>query len=146
MTSELQRSRIGVRLMSSLLALDLAKSFINPALWILGESTSVISTVAKLATWADALGVVFIVSALMVAPYIVMQITMPDCPYRLFLTRCACNGLILGGVLWAYMAYLSRNLDYDTATIVFLTNSLFPIAMAGLLAYSINAEQIEAGR
>lgn len=143
MTSELHRSRIGVRLMSALLALDLAKNFISPALWIYGESTSVIGTVARLATWPQALAVLFAASAVMVGPYILMQLFCPNCTNRMRWTRCACRGLRLGGVLWFFMAYLSRDLDYEVATSVFVLNCVFSVAMAAILGYGINLEQIE---
>lgn len=143
MTTELQRSRIGVRMMSALLALDLAKNFISPALWILGESKSVIGTVATLATWPWALGVIFVAAAAMAAPYIVMHLFLPNYSHQVECTQWACRGMLIGGVIWIYMAYLSRNLDYEVATGVFLFNGVFSIAMAAILGYGINLEQLE---
>ena len=129
--------------MSALVAIDLAKNVISPALWIYGESTSVIGTVARLATWPEGLAAVFIISALLIIPYIAMQLFNPDIPSRDTWTRLACQGLILGGVLWVYMAYLSRNLDYDVVTPLFAFNGVMSIVMAGILGYGINQNQIE---
>lgn len=144
MIDELTRSRIGVRMLSVLLALDLAKNFVSPALWIMGETSSVVSNVSRLATWPDALAGVFIVAAVLVAPYIVMQLICPMCERKTQYTQWACRGMLIGGVLWFYMAYLSRNLDYDVATSLFVINGVFSMAMAAILGYGINLEQLDA--
>jgi len=143
MMSELQRSRICVRLISALLAIDLAKNFISPAMWIFGEPRSVIGTVARLATWPDGLALVFCVSAVLVVPYILMQLFSPNMPSRNRWTQWACRGLIMGGVIWMYMSYLSRSLDYEVVTALFAFNGVMAIVMAGLLGYGINQDQIE---
>lgn len=129
--------------MSSLLALDLAKNFVSPAMWILGETSSIVSTVAATATYPWTLAALFFTAASMAVPYIVMQLVLPGCHLRTRFTQWACKGMSLGGVIWFFMAYLSRNLDYDVATSVFLLNGVFSISMAGILGYGINLEQIQ---
>jgi len=143
MMSELQRSRICVRFISALLAIDLAKNFISPAMWIYGEPRSVIGTVARLATWPDGLALVFCLAAAMVVPYILMQLFTPNMQNRHTWTRWGCRGLITGGVIWLYMSYLSRNLDYEVVTVLFAFNGVMSIVMAGILGYGINQDQIE---
>lgn len=142
--NELERSRLGVRLLSVLLALDIAKNFVSPAMWIAAEEKSVIYTVAQLAAYPEAMAAVWLLSAAMVGPYVLMQIFLPECRYARQITKLACNGVCLGGVLWVYLAYLSRNLDYDIVTPLFLINGLGSIALGAVLAYGLNAEQIAA--
>jgi len=137
------RSQLSGRLMSALLAIDLAKNFISPAMWIYGESRSVIGTVARLATWPDGLALIFCVSAAVVVPYIIVQLFNPNSPSRNMWAQWACRGLIMGGVLWIYMSYLSRNLDYAVVTSLFSFNGAMSLVMAGILGYSINQDQIK---
>jgi len=143
MASGLRRSELGVRLMSAMLALDLAKNFVSPAMWIYGESRSVIGTVARLATWPDGLALVFCLAAAMVVPYILMQLFKPNIASRNVWTQWACRGLLMGGVIWMYMAYLSRDLDYEVVTSLFTFNGAMSLVMAGILGYGINQDQIE---
>lgn len=132
-----------VRLISAMLALDLAKNFVSPAMWIYGESRSVIGTVARLATWPEGLALVFCLSAVVVVPYILMQLFSPNMPGRNNWTQWACRGLIMGGVIWIYMAYLSRGLDFAVVTSLFTFNGVMSIVMAGILGYGINQDQID---
>jgi len=143
MIGNVLRSKICVRFISALLAIDLAKNFISPAMWIYGEPRSVIGTVARLATWPEGLALMFCVSALLVVPYVLMRLFRPNMASRNMWTQWACRGLIMGGVIWMYMAYLSRNLDYQVATILFSFNGVMAIVMAGILGYGINQDQIE---
>lgn len=144
MRSELDRSRLGVRLMSVLLALDIAKNFISPALWILGEDKSVISVTARLATQPEALAALWLLAALMVAPYVLVQLFAPECGAKRSATKLASRGVCLGGVLWVYLAYLSRNLDYEIATGLFVINGIGSVALGAVLAYGLNSEQLYA--
>lgn len=142
--NELERSRLGVRLLSVLLALDIAKNFISPAVWIMGERQSVVSTVARLATYPDALAMLWLLSALLVLPYVAMQIFFPGCRQARRITKLACHALCAGGVLWVYVAYLSRNLDYSMATSLFVANGIGSIGLGAVLAYGLNSEQLAA--
>ena len=142
--SELERSRLGVRLLSILLALDIAKNFVSPALWILGENSSVISTTARLSSSPEALAALWLLSALMVAPYVVAQLFAPQCRAKRAATKLASRGVCIGGVLWVYLAYLSRNLDYSIATSLFILNGFGSIALGAVLAYGLNSEQLAA--
>ena len=144
--AELHRSQLGVRMLSVLLALDIAKNFVSPAMWILGESRSVVGIVARLATWPDMLAVTWIAAAVLVAPYIAMQTFFPRVRYQRAITRMACNGVCLGGIVWMYMAYISRNLDYGIATWLFVLNSVASVALGGVLAFGLNSEQKAAAQ
>ena len=142
--NELERSKLGVRLLSVLLALDIAKNFISPAMWILGEDRSVIGTTARLASSPEALAALWLMSALMVAPYVAIQLFSPDCQAKRAFTKLASRGVCIGGVLWVYLAYLSRNLDYSIATGLFILNGFGSIALGAVLAYGLNSDQLAA--
>lgn len=144
MRSELARARLGVRLLSVLLALDIAKNFISPALWILGENSSVVSTTARLASHPEVLALLWLLAALMVAPYVLVQLVAPECRAKRMATQLASRGVCLGGVLWVYLAYLSRNLDYDIATGLFILNGLGSVGLGAVLAYGLNSDQMYA--
>ena len=132
----------GHRVMSVLLALDIARDFVTPALWIVGETTSVISTTARLASFPELLAFAWLLAALMVAPYILMQLFAPDCRWRRKIIKIGCNGVCLGGVMWVYLAYLSKNLDYGIATSTFIGNGISSVALGAVLAWGLNKEQI----
>lgn len=132
----------GPRVMAVLLALDIARDFVTPALWIVGETTSVISTTARLATFPELLALAWLLAALMVAPYILMQLFAPDCRWRRKIIKVGCNGVCLGGVMWVYLAYLSKNLDYGIATSTFIGNGISSVALGAVLAWGLNKEQI----
>ena len=132
----------GPRVMSVLLALDIARDFVTPALWIVGETTSVISTTARLATFPELLALAWLLAALMVLPYILMQVFSPDCRWRRKIIKIGCNGVCLGGVMWVYLAYLSKNLDYGIATSTFIGNGISSVALGAVLAWGLNKEQI----
>ena len=71
-----------------------------------------------------------------------VQLFWPDCKIRRELTKLACKGLCFGGVLWVYMAYLSKNLDYGIATAQFITNGIASVSLGAVLAYGLNSDQI----
>lgn len=144
MRSELEVARLASRLLSVLLALDIAKNFISPALWILGENSSVISTTARLASNPHALAVVWFLASLMVAPYVLVQLFAPLCSFKRLATKWACRGVCLGGVIWVYLAYLSKNLDYDIATTLFIFNGVSSVALGAVLAFGLNSDQLQA--
>lgn len=144
MRNELESSRLAVRLLSILLALDIAKNFVTPALWILGENSSVISTTARLSSNPEALALVWLAASLMVCPYVLVQLLAPKCALKRLATKWACRGVCLGGVVWVYLAYLSKNLDYEIATGLFIFNGLSSVALGAVLAFGLNNEQLQA--
>ena len=46
------------------------------------------------------------------------------------------------GVLYAYLGFLSRDLDYEYVTLSFILMSVINMSMAAALAYGLNAAQI----
>ena len=144
MRNELDAARLAARLMSVLLALDIAKNFISPALWILGEDRSVIGTTARLASNPHAMALVWLAASAMVAPYVLVQLFAPDCGGKRLATKWACRGVCLGGVLWIYLAYLSKNLDYEIATGLFIFNGVSSVALGAVLAFGLNNDQLQA--
>lgn len=144
MRSELEAARLASRLLSVLLALAIAKEFVIPALWILGENSSAISITARLASHPHALAMVWLLAAAMVAPYVLVQLVAPQCRARRRATKWACRGVCLGGVLWIYLAYLSKNLDYEIATGIFILNGVSSVALGAVLAFGLNNDQLRA--
>ena len=132
----------GYRVMSALLAYDIAKDFVTPALWIVGETTSVISTSSRLATAPGLLALAWLLAALMVVPYIAMQLFAPDCRWRRKIVKIGCNGVCLGGVMWVYLAFLSKNLDYGIATGTFMGNGISSVLLGAVFAWGLNKEQL----
>ena len=121
------------------MALDMIENMISPALWILGEQRSLISTIASLSSSRTVLGYAWLAAAVMLLPYLVAQLI--DKGSRRT-TRLACLSLSLSGVLWTYIAFLARNLDYQYVSGLFIFDGLISLVMAGVLANSINDEQL----
>ena len=146
MTGDINRLQSAVRSLSVLLCFKIIEDFINPALWVLNEGRSVMATVAAMSSSSTALAACWLAASLMVVPYIIMQIWFPDCRHRRKLAQFAIYGMISGGCVWGFMAWLSRNLDYRYVTFNFIVFTIFSIAAAALLANSLNNDQKQAER
>ena len=135
--------KIEVRLLGGLLAMALGGNMIIDALWIFSEHT-VMSKVAQLSTYPAALAVYWIVAAALITPYFMVQVLNMFKRYNRHITRLACWSVMAGGVLYAYMGFLSRNLDYQYVTMSFIIASVMNLAMATALAYTLNSAQRRA--
>ena len=129
------------RFLAGLLAADLGFGLAQLGLLILHEDRSIVSLVARLAGHPGMLASAFLVLAVLLLPYLAIQIFSPSPKTRLTVVRLTVHALCAAGVLRIYFAWLSRNLDADTVTGVFLMNGGWCIAMAAVLAYSINNKQ-----
>ncbi len=138
-----QNSSRMIRLLAIVLAFDMIQNMVSPAVWILGASGSIVSTVSRLATWPDAVAWAYVAAAALIIPFMATQLAGRSCRRC---TRFACLGLCVGGVLWMYLAWLGRDLDYPALPWLFGFNCVVSIAMGGVLAISINDHQkLEAG-
>lgn len=126
------------RLLSVVLSLDMIQNMVSPAVWILGTSHSVVSTVSRLAAYPQVIAYCWLALAFLMLPYTWEQITGKPC---VACTRLACFSLCAGGVLWVFLAYLARSLDYPNIDFLFGFNGLISILMGAVLANSINDEQ-----
>lgn len=142
MRLELTHFKTECRLLSVLLAISLQFNMIEPSLLMLHEPDSLVWAVAGLSGGRTILALAFLGFALLMVPYVTMQIVDPNTRHRPRIIRIACAALCLGGVLWVYLAFLSRNLDYDTITGIFCRNGIWNIGMAAVLAYHLNNKQI----
>ncbi len=132
-----------IRLLAVVLAFDMIQNMVSPAVWILGASGSIVATVSRLATYPDALAWAWLIAALLIVPFMATQLVGRSCRRC---TRFAVLGLCVGGVLWMYLAYLGRDLDYPALPFLFGFNCVVSVAMGAVLAISINDHQkLEAG-
>lgn len=135
----MSNARRTIRLLSVLLALTMTKNMISPALWILGERRSVISAIASLSSSAQVLAWLWLTAAALMLPYLLAQLANHASRRA---TRLACLALSASGVLWMYIAFLARNLDYQYIGSLLVFDGLMCIALSALLANSINDEQL----
>ena len=142
-TTNLRRLYATIRSLSVLVSFQIMTDFISPALWVLYEPTSVISKVATLASSPTALAVVWLASALAVFPFVFMQAFIPACRHRRVIMKTANFGMIGGALVWVFMSFLSRNLDYEFAVWNFIFNAITSLAMAAIIANSLNNDQKE---
>lgn len=133
-------SQIEVRLFGALLALTLASNMVIDALWILSQET-IISKVARLSSYPQALSIYWFAAAAFVAPYFLMMALGIFGKHHGLIVRMACRAVMAGGMLYAYLGFLSRNLDYRYVMESFIVMSLLNIGMAAALAYGLNAAQ-----
>lgn len=133
--------KIEVRLFGALLALTLASKMVIDALWILSQET-VISKVARLSIYPEALSVWWLMAAALILPYFLMQAVGVFGNHHRPIVRLACRAVMASGVLYAYLGFLSRNLDYNYVTESFVLMSVLNMSMAAALAHGLNAAQI----
>ena len=133
--------KIEVRLFGALLAITLASKMVIDALWILSQET-IISKVAKLSFYPEAFTTYWLITAALVVPYFLYQAFGMFGESQRQVVKLACRSIMASGVLYAYMGFLSRNLDYKFVTLGFVLLSLLNMAMAAVLAYGLNASQI----
>lgn len=132
-----------IRLLAIVLAFDMIQNMVSPAVWILGASGSIVSTVSRLATYPEGLAWAWLVAAALIVPFMATQLAGRNCRRC---TRLACLGLCFGGALWMFLAWLGRDLDYPALPYLFGFNCIVSVAMAMVLAISINDHQkLEAG-
>lgn len=143
MTPHADDSRLEARLLGAVLAYELGKDMIASGVWM-QQTETMIGRIALLSSSAVVFAYVWMALALLVAPYLFVQITGRFAIYRATATRLACWAVLGSGVLWVYLAYLSKNLDYGSVTWVLVLHGLTCIAMAGILACSLNAAQRRA--
>ena len=127
------------RLLAIVLSLDMVQNMVSPAVWILGASGSIVAKVARLATYPDAVAWAWLAMSALMLPYLVAQI---GGRASVLCTRLACLSLCGGGMLWMFLAWLGRDLDYSALIYLFGFNCLISIAMGAVLAYSINQQQL----
>lgn len=133
-----------LRLMGGLLAVALGGNMVSDALWVLSEHT-ITSKVAQLSTYPHLLAALWMLCAALVIPYFLLQAFVTrSAKRRVIFTRLACWAVMAGGVLYAYMGYLSRALDYSYITEIFVGTALLNMSMAAVLAYGLNAAQRRA--
>jgi len=135
--------KIEVRLLGGLLATALGGNMVVDALWIFSEHT-VMSKIAQLSTYPQALAYYWMLSAVLITPYFLVQVLNMFKSHNRRITRLACWSIMAGGVLYAFMAFLSRNLDYQYVTASFVASSILNMAMATALAYTLNSSQRRA--
>lgn len=135
--------KIELRLLGALLATALGGNMFIDGLRVLSDQT-VTSKVAHLTTNPDMLAAYWLILAILVVPYFLTQVFESLEHHRTKATRLACWAVMAGGVLYAYMGYLSRNLDYKYMTGIFIATTLANMGMAAALAYSLNAAQLLA--
>lgn len=146
MTADLTRLQAAVRSLSVLVSFEIVMDFVSPAMWVLSEQTSVLSNVARLSSSPTALALCWLLAALLVVPFVLMEVFWRGCKHRRSVIKLATYGMILGAVIWVFMAFLTRNLDYRFAVWNFLFNGAGSLAMGALMANGLNNDQIEIVR
>lgn len=139
---ELTHFKRECRLLSVLLISDLIFQMLQTAALIFSSGYSQSSSIAALSGFPSLIAVAFITCALLVLPYLFVQAFKPFSPCRKYVVKTACAALCVSGVLQVYMAFLSRVLDLDTVTWIFVRNGVWTIALAAILAYGLNNKQI----
>lgn len=140
MNQKMKNYATSARLFGALLAFEVAKGMFTGGLWIMSE-LSVVGKVARLSTHPYALAIFWMSLALLVVPYLLSQFFNLWENHRHELSRYTCWAVMAGGVVWVYLAYLSRNMDYAHVTNIFLVNGATCIGLAAVLAYGLNREQ-----
>lgn len=127
-------------LLGALLAADIMKGMLSAGFWILTGGT-MISRVAGMSSHPSILALFWMVLALLIIPYFAMQVFGVWTQHRRSIIRLACRAILASGVLWAYLAFLSKNIDIYGVTGVFILHSFTCVLMSALLASSINTAQ-----
>ena len=132
------------RCFSIVATFEILMDFISPALWILTTPQSIIAKVASMSTSANIIGGMWLMASVLVIPFVLMQLIDPDYENRRGVIKLCNYGISAGAMLWFFMAFLARNLDYEYIILNFCFNGVGALVMAGMLANSLNNDQIEA--
>lgn len=144
MTINIKRLQTMARCFSIVAACEILMDFISPAMWIMTAPQSIMAKVANLSTSGIALGVVWLLAGALVVPFVLMQFINPNYEHRRMVIKTCNVGNIAGALIWFFMAFLARNLDYEFIIFNFVFNGVGALVMAGLLANSLNNDQIES--
>lgn len=138
MKAALAHANLSSRLLGAVLAYELTKDMISAGLWIL-QPESMMGRIGRLSSDPVVFAGLWMLLALLVAPYLVMQITGYGEAMSGRIIRLACWAILASGVFWVYLAYLSKNLDYAYVTLIFMLHGASCLAMAAILASGLNA-------
>jgi hypothetical protein len=130
------------RLLSAVMAFELGKDMATCGVWMM-EADSLMGRIGSLSSSPRVFAYAWMALALLVLPFFVLQVTGWGKACRRILTRLALWALLCSGVFWTYLAFLSKNLDYASVTSIFLLHGTTCIAMAAILAYGLNAAQLQ---
>ena len=140
MERALGEQTVECRLLGALLALDLMSRMLTAGIWVL-EANTMMSRIAGLSSFPQAMAYLWMALAVGVLPYFCMQAFGLGLKWRRKITRLACRTILFSGVLWAFLAYLSKNIDSTHIKGIFLLHSFIAVAMSAILASSINTAQ-----
>jgi len=139
--TELQHNQVQLRMLQILLSLSMMFDMFDPATFILTEPSSIIHRVSALAYSPELLAYIFVMLGVLLAPYALMQIFCPCHARRRGITQLACLALAVASLQWMYMAYLSRDLDIESITGVWIRTGLGALGYSLVLALTLNAER-----
>lgn len=138
MKAALVNATLSSRLLAAVLAFELGKDMITTGLWML-QPESMTNRIARLSSAPELFAYLWMILALLVVPYFVLQVSGYGQELHGRITRLACWAILTSGVFWVYMGYISKNLDYGYITEIFLANGFTCLAMAATLAGGLNA-------
>lgn len=128
------------RLSTALLAGSLVFDMVAGALWIISDQ-SVTGRVAQLSSYPKAMAAAWLLLAVLTVPYMVMQTCAVWAGHKIKFIELACFATFFSGAFWVFLGYLSKNLDYQYVTTIFVINGLINVATSTILAYGLNAAQ-----
>lgn len=141
--SELKDLRLELRLVCAVLAFYLAKDMVAGGMWVL-SAQSITGRIAQLSTYPTLLAACWILLAVPVAPYLLVQLLDIFPHHATTIKRVALRAIMANGAIWGFLGYLSKNLDYQFVTEIFVINALVCFAMSAVMAYGINSAQRRA--
>jgi len=128
------------RLLCAVLAYELSKSMATGGLWIL-SSQSITGRIAALSTYPNVLAIVWIALSLLVLPFFFAKLLNAESRYSRLIAWFGRRAILCGGVIWFFLAFLSKNLDYEFVTMIFIANGATCFAVSLVLARGINNAQ-----
>lgn len=140
MTPEHVDVRAESRLLCAVLAFELMKGMATGGLWILSPQ-SITGRIAALSTYPTVLATVWIALSLFVLPFFLTTLCDSETRYSHIISWLGRRAILCSGVIWCFLAFLSKNLDYEFVTAIFISNGVTCLAVSFVLARSINSAQ-----
>lgn len=137
MSTEFADTKLEYRFIGAALALELGKNMATGGFWIL-ETSSITGKVALMSTYPAMLAMIWISLAALVVPFILLQVFGIGFAYARAIKGTACRAMLLGGVIWCYLGYLSKNLDFAYVTEIFMLNGTTCVVMSAVIAFGLN--------
>jgi hypothetical protein len=131
---------IELRILFIMLAGSMMFDMLDPAFLMLTSPNTMMYRIASLSHYREWVIASYIVSALLVVPYLAMHLFSSWHRRSREVTKLAIAGLLVSSVVWAFLCFISWRVETGWATLLYLRNIIGSLMFAGFLGAMLNSE------